>query len=128
MTLMMSNDGVCYLMAGPDSGATVTTFIAASFSNTDAALVVMCTVVPPHEGSVPRVHEDVDESFYVLDGELQMTADGRSFTMAPGDYTLVPGGLRHAWRNPGGEPARVIRTCTRAGQEAHPFRVAGIGR
>ncbi|MFJ8581124.1 cupin domain-containing protein [Micromonospora sp. NPDC093277] len=126
MTMSVTDEYLCYQMGGQHGDALLTTFIATTVS--DTALVVMCTVVPPGQGARARVHEDFDESIYVLDGELEIAADGRSFPVGPGDYVLLSGGVSHAWRNPGDRAARIIRTCTSADQEVHPFRVAGTGR
>src|SRR5262245_12848568 len=67
-------------------------------------------VVPPGAGAPPHTHDREDEAFYVLSGELMMEFEGE-----PTPHRVGPGGFffgarrrRHAFRNVGDEPARVL--------------------
>lgn len=46
-----------------------------------------------------HVHEQTDESFYVLEGSLTFHADGRTIVVGPGDYVFIPRGTPHAQGN-----------------------------
>jgi len=51
---------------------------------------------------------DSIDFIYVISGEVIMALDdGAEVLLAAGD-TLVQSGTRHAWRNPGTEPCRLI--------------------
>jgi quercetin dioxygenase-like cupin family protein len=53
-------------------------------------------------------HEDVDECFYVLDGQLGVRAGEEWTSLAPGEYLSVPRGTVHTFRNEGQTDVRVI--------------------
>jgi len=57
---------------------------------------------------VPAHRERNHEAFYVLDGTLEVTADGEAHRLEPGDFLSVPPGTTHALRNPGPAHARVL--------------------
>lgn len=45
-----------------------------------------------------HVHTDEEESFYVLDGEIEVEVDGAVETVRAGSFALVPRGARHTFR------------------------------
>lgn len=49
----------------------------------------------PGPWTVPHVHNDVDESFYVLDGSFRFTCDDRDIEASRGAFVVVPRGTRH---------------------------------
>jgi uncharacterized cupin superfamily protein len=65
--------------------------------------------LPPGGGfQVPHWHEDLDEVFYVLDGEIEFLLDGHWQRVGAGSTVFVPAGSVHAFRNPGDRPARQL--------------------
>jgi mannose-6-phosphate isomerase-like protein (cupin superfamily) len=70
-----------------------------------------CFSPPPH------LHEREEESFYILEGTLQFQVGGESLTAGAGAYVKAPPGLRHAFKNVGTAPARVLMLVTPAGIE-----------
>ena len=48
--------------------------------------------------TVPHVHREIEESFYVLDGTFTFTIDGRDIEAGPDTYVLVPRGTPHVMR------------------------------
>lgn len=44
-----------------------------------------------------HTHPDTDESFYVLDGEIVVHADGVEHTIGSGGFVCVPRGMPHAF-------------------------------
>ena len=52
-------------------------------------------VAPPH------VHDDAEEAFFVLEGDLVFTLgdDDAEITAPPGTYVYIPPGTRHSFRN-----------------------------
>jgi len=65
--------------------------------------------VPPGGGfQVPHWHEDLDEVFYVLEGEIEFLLEG-SWQRAPAGTTMfIPAGVLHAFRNSSDRPARQL--------------------
>lgn len=59
-------------------------------------------------GPDPHFHRSVSESFFVLDGVIQIF-DGTGWKDArPGDFCFVPEGGVHGFRNESGEPASML--------------------
>src|SRR5919197_2483893 len=56
----------------------------------------------------PHVHEGEDDAFYILEGELIFTVEGRDMAAPPGTFVLVPPGIEHAFRNKGATPVRML--------------------
>jgi quercetin dioxygenase-like cupin family protein len=67
-------------------------------------------VFPPGAGAPPHTHTREDEAFYVLSGELLIEFDGEPapHRVEPGGFFFGARGRRHAVRNVGAEPARVL--------------------
>jgi mannose-6-phosphate isomerase-like protein (cupin superfamily) len=45
-----------------------------------------------------HVHNDEEESFYVLEGEMEIEVGGRIALAGPGTFALLPRGVPHTWR------------------------------
>src|SRR5256885_5242108 len=81
--------------AGPETGHTLAT--------------VFESTLPPGGGyPVPHVHDEYEEVFYVLEGEIEYRI-GEHWTAAPAGTTVcVPPGTVHAFRNASPHPARHL--------------------
>jgi uncharacterized cupin superfamily protein len=65
--------------------------------------------LPPGGGfQVPHWHDDLDETFYVLEGEIEFLLDGAWHRAPAGSTVFVPAGTVHAFRNAGDQPARQL--------------------
>jgi uncharacterized cupin superfamily protein len=65
--------------------------------------------LPPGGGfRVPHWHEDLDEVFYVLQGEIEYLLDGHWRRAPAGTTVFIPAGTIHAFRNASGRPARHL--------------------
>jgi quercetin dioxygenase-like cupin family protein len=73
----------------------------------------------------PHVHA-YEESLYVMAGELLVDLGGPVWRLEPGDFTLMPTGLRHALGNTGSEPARWLSLNSPRKQAADSGRVDTI--
>ncbi|MDB5298127.1 MAG: cupin protein [Phycisphaerales bacterium] len=80
--------------------------------------------VPPGGGPPPHRH-DFEETFSVLDGEIDVTFRGATTPVRAGETVHVPANAPHAFRNAADRPARLLCTCAPAGQEAF-FLEVGI--
>jgi quercetin dioxygenase-like cupin family protein len=51
------------------------------------------------DGAGPHIHRQHVDAFYVLDGELELTVDGKTVNARPGELVHVPPGTVHSFRN-----------------------------
>ena len=91
--------------------------IKCSGMDTSGAYALLEAIVPPGAGPPPHIHSREDEAFYVLDGELQFHADGRSFSATSGAWVTLAKGSLHYFKNTGSKPARMLIVVTPAGLE-----------
>jgi glyoxylase I family protein len=64
--------------------------------------------IPPG-GSPPRhVHDALDDSFLVLDGELVLRCGDETVVARPGTYAVVPARVAHTFRVTSAGPARIL--------------------
>jgi quercetin dioxygenase-like cupin family protein len=72
--------------------------------------------VPPGGGPPPHRH-DFEESFSVLEGEIEATFRGEHSTVRAGQVINIPANAPHQFRNASEQPARLLCLCSPAGQE-----------
>ena len=73
------------------------------------------TMAPQRDGPGEHVHREEDDSFYILEGEIEFTVEEETVTAGPGTFVLVPPGVRHGFANRGDEPARIVNVHAPAG-------------
>ena len=90
---------------------------------TGGALAVIELVVPPGHGIPPHTHRLEDESFYVLDGELEITGDDLPgpARLPKGAMFFGPRGRLHGFTNPAETPSRVLVLMTPGGNMQRMF-------
>jgi quercetin dioxygenase-like cupin family protein len=86
-------------------------------AETGGAYFAMEAIVPAGGGPPPHIHRNEDETFYVLEGELEFLLGDRLVTGTAGDFVNVPRGIVHRFHNAGTARARLILTFTPAGIE-----------
>jgi len=66
--------------------------------------------VPPGAGPPPHTHTREDEAFYVLSGELlfELEGDPAPHRVSKGGFVFGARGRRHAFRNAGEQPVRML--------------------
>ena len=65
-------------------------------------------ISPNAEGPPPHHHEDCEEAFYIVSGQLDFEVDDQPVSASAGSFVVVPRGARHAYCNPLNEPSRVL--------------------
>ena len=95
-------DHYTFLVTGEESGG---------------AYFAMEALVPPGGGPPPHIHSREDETFYVLEGQIEFLLGEETITAGAGDFVNVPRGALHRFRNTGTETARLVLTFTPAGIE-----------
>jgi quercetin dioxygenase-like cupin family protein len=111
-------------VARPDSDETLPHFgvvgdtytVLVAGANTAGRYTLIDMHVPPGGGPPPHRH-DFEEMFTVLDGEVELNFRGESLVAKAGETVNIPANAPHAFRNAGGESARLLCLCAPAGQE-----------
>jgi quercetin dioxygenase-like cupin family protein len=80
--------------------------------------------VPPSGGPPPHRH-DFEESFTVLQGEIEATFRGKKSVVRAGETISIPANAPHSFTNATSQPARLLCICAPAGQE-ELFLTVGI--
>ena len=62
-----------------------------------------------------HVHDDEDDAFYILEGEMTFFFGGEEAMAPPGTFVLVPPGVEHGFRNDGTSPVRMFNIHAPAG-------------
>jgi quercetin dioxygenase-like cupin family protein len=91
--------------------------IKVSGSETSGSVALIEAIVPPGGGPPPHRHSREDETFYILDGELEIVADGEKATAGTGATVLLPKGSVHQFKNTGKTAARMLILVAPAGLE-----------
>ena len=98
-----------------DAGVTGGVFAAAEFTGSEGAW------------TIPHVHRNGEESFYVLDGTFVFTVGHDEVPARPGSFILVPRGTRHLMAaGPGG--GRLLTLWTPGGPEGMFVELGGLPR
>lgn len=71
----------------------------------------------PGVGIPPHVHENEDEVFQVLEGQVEISVGGKMRTLNAGDLIFCPKGVPHSWKVIGEEKARAMLSIFPAGLE-----------
>lgn len=72
--------------------------------------------IPPGGGPPPHRH-DFEETFILLEGEMEATFREQKITLRAGDTATIPANAPHQFKNVSSEPVRLICICAPAGQE-----------
>lgn len=74
-------------------------------------------------GGVAQPHDHpLEEAYYIVEGEVEATADGTTFTLFPGDIFWTSVGCIHAFRNRGPRRVRWLETQAPQPPRNHSYR------
>ena len=93
------------------------TIVKATSSQTGGAFGLIEQLAPVGAGSPYHVHRAEEESFYILEGELEFLSEGRRFVKGPGAYVFLPRDIPHGFRVVGDSTARFLVLTTPGGFE-----------
>jgi quercetin 2,3-dioxygenase len=93
-----------------------------SSNDTGGALAVWESIMPGKGGPSFHVHHDVDEWFFVIDGEFVFKLGDALHDVHPGDSVFVPRGQAHTWSHRGTGTGRVLFLVNPAGLLESFFR------
>jgi mannose-6-phosphate isomerase-like protein (cupin superfamily) len=63
---------------------------------------------PGFDGPDPHSHDDLIDSFYVLEGEPEFVMGDETLRLGPGSFVAAPNGVVHTFGNPGPDPVRLL--------------------
>ena len=92
--------------------------------DTDGRYCLIDMHVPPGGGPPPHRH-DFEESFTILEGEIEATFRDKKTVVRAGETINIPANAPHSFTNASQKPARLLCICSPAGQE-ELFRAVGI--
>jgi quercetin dioxygenase-like cupin family protein len=111
------------LSIGPEDGESVavvgdTYRILVSGKDTAGAFATIDMLIPPGGGPGPHAHADFEESFYVIDGEIEVKSEFGNFLAVKGSFISIPkGGVVHCFKNKSQQLAHLLCTVVPAGLE-----------
>jgi mannose-6-phosphate isomerase-like protein (cupin superfamily) len=73
------------------------------------------TMAPGRHGPAAHVHDEEDDAFFVLDGELVFVLGDDEVVATAGTFVLVPPGVEHTFVNRSAGPARILNIHAPAG-------------
>ena len=91
-------------------------------AETEGAYFVMEGLVPPDAGPPPHIHHTQAESFYVVEGQLEIKLGDKVHEAKAGDFVHISPGTPHAFLNRSQTPAKMIVTFVPAGDVEQLFR------
>ena len=98
-----------------------------SAAETGGTIAIFDSVSPPGSGPPRHVHEDADETFVLLSGDVEFWRAGERFLCCPGQSVHVPRGVEHTFRVPGDGPSRHLVILTPGGFEGFFAEMAAGG-
>ena len=81
-------------------------------------------LVHPEGGPPPHRH-DYEETFIMLEGEIELTFRGKKLALRAGETANIPANAPHFFRNVSKHTARMLCMCAPAGED-ELFREVGI--
>lgn len=72
--------------------------IVAAQANTDGQFIIVCSEGPKGDRIVDHYHEHHTETFFCLEGQMTMWANGEEIQLNPGDFLHVPPHTVHSYR------------------------------
>jgi quercetin dioxygenase-like cupin family protein len=90
--------------------------ITVTGDDTGGRFCVIDMHVPPGGGPAPHRH-DFDETFILLEGEIEVTFRGAKSVVRAGDTVNIPANAPHRFHNVATGPARFLCICSPAGLE-----------
>ena len=82
---------------------------------TGGTFCLLESLTPAGHATPPHLHQEEDEAFLVLEGELDIVVAGETITVRAGEAAFAPRGIPHQLRNTSGRPVRAIVVTTPAG-------------
>ncbi len=87
-------------------------------TQTGGAYAAIDMLIPPNGGPGPHAHAGFQESFYVLDGEIEVRSEDGVYIAKKGAFVNIPlGGIVHSFKNKTDTLAHMLCIVVPAGLE-----------
>jgi quercetin dioxygenase-like cupin family protein len=81
-------------------------------------------LIPPGGGPGPHAHANFQETFYVVDGEIEVKSEAGTYIAKKGAYVVIPkGGIVHCFKNKSDKQAHLLCTVIPSGLEELFFEI-----
>ena len=97
--------------------------VKATGEHTGGAFGLIDNLMPAGFVSPYHLHQNEDESFYVVEGEMTFYVGEQRVEAEPGAFVYGPRGVPHGFEVDGTEPARILLQNYPAGFEKFPVEV-----
>ena len=98
--------------------------ITVSGEETNGRFCVIDMHIPPGGGPAPHRH-DFEETFILLEGQVEATFRGEKSVVRAGETINIPANAPHQFHNSSSKPVRLLCICSPAGQEKF-FQEVGV--
>ncbi len=98
--------------------------ITVSGEDTNGRFCVIDMHIPPGGGPGPHRHS-FEETFILLEGEMEATFRGKKLLVKAGDTINIPANAPHQFHNSSSNPTRLLCICSPSGQENF-FKEVGV--
>ena len=93
--------------------------ILLSGEQTGGNMAIMNFMIPPGGGPGPHAHAEIQESFYIIDGEIEVKSEAGTYVAKKGSFVSIPkGGMVHQFKNKGKQTAHVLCVVVPAGLDS----------
>ena len=90
-----------------------------SGKQTDGKYAIIEMLVPPGGGPGPHAHPEINETFYIAEGEVEFMTEAGKQVAGKGAFVNVPlGGGAHGFKNKTDKIARLLCTVVPAGLDS----------
>jgi len=86
-------------------------------AETNGAFALIEAIVPPQAGVPLHLHTREDETFFILEGSLDVQCGNTSVTVSKDSTAFLPRNIAHAYRNTGNLSAKYLVFITPGGFE-----------
>jgi quercetin dioxygenase-like cupin family protein len=92
--------------------------IIISGKQTGGSYAVIDMLIPPGGGPGPHAHPNMQETFYILEGEIDFKTESGNYIARKGSFVNIPlGGIVHCFKNTTDSTAHLLCTVIPSGLE-----------
>ncbi len=119
----MKNEKTAPVTVGAGEGKAISVVgdtyqVLISGKQTEGNFAVMDFLIPPGGGPGPHAHAAIQESFYVIEGEIEVKSEAGTYTAKKGAFVSISkGGIVHQFKNNTQQTAHVLCMVAPAGME-----------
>ncbi|SEI40832.1 Cupin domain-containing protein [Dyadobacter koreensis] len=111
------------LIITPEQGRSISVMggnyrILVTGKHTAGAFATIDMLIPPAGGPGPHSHPDFQETFYVVEGQVEVKSEAGTHIATKGSYVIIPkGGIVHQFKNKSDKIVHLLCTVVPSGLE-----------